>query len=242
MNYGVIISSRNIMNAIKKFFLYLSFFILGSIVGFFTLTTVVGYSVLQKISHPETVSDFNLSKTAELYSEFTGSLNQVDDLIAEIDNSKKIHICKIICDSSSFVSSYDSYDSSTLKTYYSQNPKQALKDPDFRLLIDKLHRYSRMLPNNTKDAIRDLILSSSEGKSRPATAVLSSAKIQMGLVSELPSYLLQLRRALSEEETIDQVRDLRTQCVKSGKTKKITEDCNTLMAHYGVQARNKDTE
>ncbi len=226
------------MNAIKKTLKYFSFFILGTIVGFFTLATVIGYTVLQKISHPKTVSDFNLRKTAELYSEFTGSLNQVDDLIAEIDNSKKIHICKIICDGSSFVSSYDTYDSSTLKKYYTQSPKQALKDPDFRLLIDKLHRYSRMLPENTKDNIRELILNSSEINSRPATVIFTSAKVQAGLVTELPSYFLQLRKALSEEETIDQVRDLRAQCIKSGKTKKITEDCNTLMAHYGVQAQN----
>lgn len=227
------------MNAIKKYFLYFCFFILGSIVGFFALTTAVGYSLLHKISQPETTSDFNLKKTAELYSEFTGSLNQVDDLIAEIDNSKKIHICKIICDNSPFVSSYENYDSSTLKKYYSQSPKQALKDPDFRLLIDKLHRYSRMLPHNTKDAIRSLVLNSFEANTQPASALISSAKIQAGLVTELPSYFLQLRRALSEEETIDQVRDLRAQCSKTGKTKKIIQNCNTLMAHYGVQGENE---
>lgn len=218
----------------KHFFKYLGLFLLGIFVGFFAFNTYVGYSLLKSISAPESTSDFNLQKTATLYTEFTGSLNQVDELISTIDNSKKVNICSIICDASAFVSSYESYDSSTLQKYYEQSPKNALKDPDFRLLIDKLHRYSRMLPNNTKAMIRELILQSTEVSTNASAVLLNSFKLQFGLLAELPSYFRQVRRALSEEETIDQVRDLRIQCLKKGKNKPLIENCTSLMKDYGT--------
>lgn len=225
---------------VSHIFIYTFLFFLGLGVGLFAVNTYVGHYLLSKLATPQTPTDTNLANIAKFYIDFTDSLSQVENLILEIDVSKKAPLCQIICAESSFATAFDNYDAQTLVKYYKNSPTQALKDPAFRLLIDKLYRYSRMLPIETKDNIRELIEQNQIVSASITKTLLASAQFQSEFFLELPRYLLRLRRALSEEELIEQIRELRMQCHKNLSSKEITQQCNSLMKDYGVTQKTND--